>query len=341
MGKLVLPAIVIVSLIAPHVALACLCGPRPSYCEQPPVAGDSANLAVFVGTVESVIRRDGEQHVRFHVEERFVGAGEASFEAFTRLSICDPVFEAGQRYLVEAGKSSDRWRSGACSMTTLAAQAAPEIEALRAWQQGREPVRAIQGVVLDATRRSSNQVGAAGIRIRLIDPRARLETRTDTEGKFRFNGLAKGTYSIAVDEPGWIAEGSWNTATAQTIDLSKSSCGHVSFSMRQTWVSVRGHLAAPSGVSTAAVPIEVIPLTPIEGARHARNWTTTASGEFQLDDLETGDYLLALNVRRSPANPRSPVNSTALPSRFPPTYYPGTPNRAEAKVIHLERGKLT
>ena len=56
---------------------------------------------------------------------------------------------------------------------------------------------------------------------------------------------------------------------------------------------------------------------------------TNASGEFEFGVLPPGDYILGVNLKRPQSGPP-----------YPPTYYPGTTNRADAQMIHVGEGSV-
>jgi hypothetical protein len=56
---------------------------------------------------------------------------------------------------------------------------------------------------------------------------------------------------------------------------------------------------------------------------------SNTSGEFEFSILPPGDYLLGVNLNRPQSGPP-----------YPPTYYPGTTNRNEARLIHIGEGSV-
>ena len=343
----ILFALTLAVALVPQSAWGCVCGSfRKPFCEQPPVSAESKDTAVFLGTVVKVsdVAEPDRRLVRLRVDESYVGSAEQTLELFSSKGMCSPSFEMGDRYLVIAGRSGERWSTNICAGTTMAKYAKLEIEALRAWKRGQRSSPAISGSVLDGTRRPDRRPSdarmAAGIRIMLTGGGVQRETRTDADGLFNFSGLAPAPYRLQMAEPGWVAEHGWNP-NSQHVDLTTTACAMPYFSIKQLQASVRGRLAGPPGVPLRGIVVMAVPLAAQPQGYDRRVSRTNENGEFTLGELEPGEYVIGLNIGGWPVTPRSPVVQSAPgPAPYPPNYYPGVAARESAQVFRLEREQM-
>ncbi|MFN7925859.1 MAG: hypothetical protein U0Q16_37510 [Bryobacteraceae bacterium] len=284
--------------------------------------------------------------IRLRVDEGFVGSPGDTLELLSgsgECCDCSPPFGLGDQYLVIAHRNENRWSTSVCSGTSMAQYARLDIAALRAWKQGKTMQPAILGTIRDVTRRPGVRSGesrsVSDLRVHLSGAGIEREARTDADGIFIFEELAPDQYRVDLVEPGWQAEYNWNPLS-QKINLTASACARPYFTVKQTQSAIRGRLIGASGVSLGGHAVEVIPVaTGTTMAARNRGTRTNAKGEYNLGEIEPGEYRIGLNVSARPLTGKSPAADRAPHSPYPPTYYPGVTTRETAQVFRIERGQ--
>lgn len=323
----------VVMLVAgARIADACECVSMPA-CQRFWAAD-----AVFTGVVTDVTWSEDKKqrlsHTTLVVERGFRGAsGQVILTgAFTS---CQFNFIVGQRYLVYAYRHADgTLGAGACSGTKLLGDAIEDLENAEhlppPGSGGRiyGRVRRIEQDLLD--RRNSQDKYPAGIAITLRDSSgAPLELRTNAEGEFEAIGLRADKYSISMDAPA-TARVSYEPPT---IDLKDRACVPVSVAY-QSDGRIGGRIVNANGLAASRVWVSVFPskfTTKKEYPEVSMQMKLTdTDGRYEIGPLPPGDYQVGVNVEW-PASPESP---------YPPTYFPGVVNRAQAETITVREGEM-
>ena len=159
---------------------------------------------------------------------------------------------------------------------------------------------------------------------------------TDANGEFSIQPLPRGRYRIYVRKTGFAREP--DASTAQTIDVGAGqSVTDVELAL-QAGASIAGRILDANGrpaplltVSALRQPTGRDMTTVVTTAPMAQ---TNDRGEFRLDDLDAGNYLvIAAPYPRPFAPPRPRAMALA------PTYYPGTRDSQTAEVITVAAGQ--
>jgi protocatechuate 3,4-dioxygenase beta subunit len=171
----------------------------------------------------------------------------------------------------------------------------------------------------------------------------RRVTQTDAQGRYEFTELPVGRFTLSAGSPGYVGlqygqrrpyesgtpiplrEG--ETAASIDFALPRGSVitGRVTDEFGQPLVQAQ--VQARRFRYTDRGQRSLFPVGPIEA--------TDDRGEFRLFGLMPGEYLVGATVRPiasligASTNPNSPIDG------FQPTYFPGTPNAAEAQPISL------
>lgn len=284
------------------------------------------------------------RRVRFTITEKFMGVEKNTFELFTGIGDgdCGVVFETGEAYLIEASKdeATGRWTSSICSRTQHVRSADPDLMALRAWERGEKLRPLVYGSVEDWTNRGNGwgteRRPLADLKLTLRAEDEVKETTTDSEGRFSIGNLSSKLYRLDADLPGWrfltIAE------ARRSIDLVKNSCSELFLEMEQLQGAVRGKVVSATGKLPGVIWIEAIPVG--NEKLKSRVGSTNDVGEFEIEALEPGNYVLAIDVEHPPATNNSRNSKFERITPYPPMYYPGTADRARAAVVHFERGQV-
>ncbi|OLC83156.1 MAG: hypothetical protein AUH72_05065 [Acidobacteria bacterium 13_1_40CM_4_65_8] len=208
------------------------------------------------------------------------------------------------------------------------------------WLQGTSataPVRTatIKGRVVRADGRA-----LARVRVRLMISQSGppLVTETDLDGQFEFNSLRAGTYTLAASKPGYVdvefAQRRWpghgqpiTVAVGETRD-------RVDLVLPRT-AAIVGRVVDEDGEPVEGAGIAVLESRLASGRRRlvpvqAAGGRTNDQGRFRVYGLKPGRYYVSATVGQTDFIP----SNRDLPG-YAPTYFPGTPNPAEAQAVAL------
>lgn len=291
------------------------------------------------------IFRYTRQRIRLRVDEQFVGVPVQTFELLSgagECCDCSVGFLQGEQYLVIANRVESRWTTSGCSGTATVKSAGGEVEALRAWKQGRPHKPSLMGVVFDQTRRPGQRPGEAhmadGIRVVLSGGGMEKEARSDSSGAFAFAGLDKAKYQLRLDAPGWEGEFDWNPMV-QTIDFTVKSCELPYFSIKQSQAAIRGRLVGGQDRPVDRVGVKAVPAREAGEDSKYRLWPAKTTGEFSIKELEPGEYVVGINIGAWPVSAKSGMSPGVPHSPYLTYYYPGVTSRQSAQVFRVERGQ--
>ena len=323
-----------------QTAKACTCAGSGSPCDS---YGSAA--AVFVGTVVSVrekerpkdvaaARRDedaglsdwGSTFYKFSVEQPYLGVAGTEVEILTGSGTCGYRFTIGQRYLVYAYQSKTNLTTNICTRTKPFNQADEDLAFLGTLTSA-APGATIHGRV--ARYELKKEVGISGPDVSIaIEGEENKETRPDSEGNFRVSGLRPGKYKVKLRLPDAL------TTYQAEKELTVADRGCAS----QVWYvtdngQVTGRVVDVEGQPVARI---LVTLVKPDGDPRALDdvWLerTDDEGRFQFSAVARGRYVIAVNFNRFP-DPTDPTNA------YPPSFYPGVLDQAQAEVITLSLGE--
>ena len=331
-------ALLFLASAAWNTAAACTCVGRRPFCEVPPTSAQSVDELVFLGTVERADPISGfgkNRLIAIRVDETFVGSPGPVFEfrgGSGSCCDCSLPFAVGERYLISAHRWQGRWIADTCggSASLQSRRAQLDLRALRGWKYGTPPVRSIDGVVNDRTRRRIPGFlpppAPPGLRVQLSGSGVQRSASTDADGKFSFDNLPAGRFRLQLSAPGWFAFGS-SDALAQEVDLTAQSCGYPNFALRQLQSTARGRIRRQDGKPPRWILVEALPVQPTHASYRPSSARTNEQGEFEIADLEPGEYIFGIHVGAEP------------PGILPVSYYPGFQDRDRAQRFVLVRGQ--
>lgn len=197
----------------------------------------------------------------------------------------------------------------------------------------------IRGVVLAAD--TGTPVRRAQVRASAPAARQSRLATTDANGRFEIRELAAGNYTVSASKSGFV---SLRYGQRRTTDLDVpipladgQVVDKVVIGLPRGSV-IAGRVTDEFGEPLANANVTAMRYGYISGARRltpAQSRTTDDLGQFRLFGLTPGDYVVSANFR----NAETTESSSEPPTGYAPTYYPGTPNPAEAQRLRVEVGQ--
>jgi hypothetical protein len=324
--RLVICVLALQALTAP-AAHACTCVASPGNCRDIRTAA-----AVFEATVESI-------ELAPKSSPASLAAGAASASVLSELSrlvtlrdvkplrgeprttimtaaaseSCGYEFRAGIRYLIVANRTLDGGLSvSACGLTRLLSESSgleDYVQALngsviqtRVWGQVTMPVRWI-GFGHDFDAVPGSRVTAAGPQRRSLV--------TGADGRYMFENLAAGEYTVSVDLPKTLPQ--LGKVEPQRIRLDSeqaNACAELDF-VAPTKSMISGRIADEAGRPLPGVFVRLGLADQLDRSRGdaGAGTETDANGRFRFDDLPPGHYLVGVNISGGPT-PGAPFSET-------------------------------
>ncbi len=333
-------SIVTFLVVANQTANACFCGGGGSPCD----SYGSAS-AVFVGTVVSVREKErpkdvatarreedaglseyGSTFYKFSVEQPYLGVAGTEVEIVTGYTTCAYPFKIGQRYLVYAHRSKTNLTTSTCTRTKPFSQADEDLAFLGTLSSA-APGATIHGRV--ARYDPKKEVGISGPDVFItIEGEENKEARPDSEGNFRVSGLRPGKYKVKLNLPDTL------TTYQAEKELTVADRGCAS----QLWYvtdngQVTGKVIDVEGQPVARILVSLVrPDADPRTADDVRLEKTDDEGRFKFSAVARGSYVIAVNFNRFP-DPTDPTNA------YPPSFYPGVLDQAQAEVITVSLGE--
>jgi hypothetical protein len=339
----------LVFFAVPIAASACTCSNAPpGKCP-----GLQADDVVFLGTVagaetlappllpsdaSAAANTGSTVVVRYHfqINERFAGADTTEIDVFSGGDDGDCAFrfKKGEQYIVFTNKSEDgRLFATICSGTRPASEGRALIPQLRAMRNGQR-VASVFGVL----RRSDPPLLAPSddpddplphIKLKLRSKDDRFATSTGPDGVYTFYNVHAGEYIYTADLPARFE------FTQKTLHgglppfrIPNGACFEYNVNALPTG-KIRGSVLGPDKKSLPLASVELYRADRYEDTQPGLWGFQGLKGVFEFDHIGPGEYILVFN-RLNRVDPNSP---------YPRSFYPGTPERNEAKFIKLKDGQ--
>ena len=333
----------------PIAASACTCSTAPpGKCP-----GLQADDVVFLGTVAEIenlappslppdapagANTGSTVVVRYHftINERFAGAETPEIDVFSGGDDGDCAFrfKKGEPYIVFTNKSEDgRLFATICSGTRPASEGRALIPQLRAMRNGQR-VASVFGVL----RRSDPPLLAPSddpddplphIKLKLRSKDDRFATSTGPDGVYTFYNVHAGEYIYTADLPARFE------FTQKTLHgglppfrIPNGACFEYNVNALPTG-KIRGSVLGPDKKPLRLASVELYRADRYEDSQPGLWGFQGLKGVFEFDHIGPGEYVLVFN-RLNRMDPNSP---------YPRSFYPGTPDRNEAKFIKLKDGQ--
>ena len=281
--------------------------------------------AVFLADVINVDEDARQKRVRMHVVR--VWKGEVAEDVIVTAgpgtsASCSIDVEVGQRRVVYAGGSKDRFSTSLCSGGWALKPGAPDPQLPPLG--GRVEGRVVQ-LRANWTSRDDLFAPVAGVRVWVGTPRGPIDAHTDVDGRFRLEKVPPGRHVVRVDLG--PAEEAWE----EIVDLrSPDDCADVFVSTRPSG-RLTGRVVDGNGSPLDELRVYAIPTTH-DWSRHDLTDTGSAetdkNGTFTFKGLKPGTYVIGVNAFDAPLVKRP----------YLPIYYPGVESRAQAATIDIGQG---
>jgi hypothetical protein len=168
-------------------------------------------------------------------------------------------------------------------------------------------------------------------------------TDTDTEGRYRFDGLPAGDYRITAEKPGFVTlehgtRRPFERPPALRLDAGARLTADIAL---PRGAAIEGRLTSEDGEPLHNAIVSAVRFIVTPGGRRpstVRDARTDDLGRYRVHSLPPGDYYLS-----AAADPLAAITQMsapgAPPSGFARTYFPGTPQPHEARRISLGIGE--
>jgi len=225
--------------------------------------------------------------------------------------------------------------------------ASPQRMPARPLRPGETPPKGtavLKGQVLAST---GGPVRRAQVRAMSMEGRGGGVTSTDADGRYEIKELPAGRYNLMASKGGFV-QGNYGQRRAgepgTPIDLSDGqTADKVNFVLSRGSV-ISGRIVDDGGEPVSGTQVAAVRYQFISGSRRlvpgggeGSTDRTDDQGAFRLFGLPPGDYYLSAN-NRSNMMLMPGVNNTESEG-FAPTYFPGTPNIAEATRVTVRAGQ--
>lgn len=191
---------------------------------------------------------------------------------------------------------------------------------------------------------SGAPIRRAQVRAMSVDGRGGGVTGTDAEGRYEIKDLAGGRYSISATKTGFITSqyGQRRPGEPGTpIEITDGmAADKLNFTLARGGV-IAGRILDDTGDPMAGVQVAAMRYGFMSGSRRLMGTgegdRTDDQGGFRLYGLPPGDYYVSATYRNMMfAGPE--INNTQADG-YAPTYFPGTPNLAEAQRVSPKAGQ--
>jgi hypothetical protein len=233
--------------------------------------------------------------------------------------------------------------------SVAAAQQPPTPVAIAPGLQPRDPVRQqppatgtsrIRGRVVAAD--TGQAIRRAVVRISASELRETRTTSTDAEGRYEFRDLPAGRYTVTASKGAFVTLSYGQTRPFEQGRplqlLDKQAVEKIDFALP------RGSIITGRVIDEYGDPVADVQVAPMrmqlspQGRRpmpSGRFVTTNDVGEFRMFGLPPGEYFVSVTLRSF----EGPPGTTDDRSGYAATYYPGTPNVAEAQLVKVGVGE--
>lgn len=349
--RLAAPVFFLVLLFSPSL-FACTCSKEPpGTCP-----GLQPDDVVFIGTVTEVevlapdanatdaANSPGGQaatpitRYRFHIDERFAGAGNPDIDIFSGGDDgdCGYNFRTGEQYIVFTQQETEgRLFATVCNGTRPSSEGRALIPQLRAMKT-HQRVASVFGVLRRADPpllqpTDDPEDPLPNIKLKLRSKDDRFASSTGPDGVYTFYDLHAGEYQYTADLP---AKFEFTQKTLKgglpPFRIPTGACYEYNVNALPTG-KIKGSVQGPDGKPLKIASVELYRADRYDDAKPGL-WGFQggqgASG-FEFDHIGAGEYILVFN-RANRVDPTTP---------FARAFYPGVGEQSETKIIKVKDGQ--
>jgi 5-hydroxyisourate hydrolase-like protein (transthyretin family)/uncharacterized protein (DUF2141 family) len=213
----------------------------------------------------------------------------------------------------------------------------------------REPVKgagtaALRGTVTDDE--SGRPIPAAQVTLRDTTSRSTKTVSTDVDGRYQFNQVAAGRYTVAFSKGGFVSAQYGQTQRSgpgKTVEVREGlKVNGIDVALTRAG-AIEGRVSDENGEPVVEANVVAMRAEAVNGERRllqtGRTATTNDRGEYRIFGLPPGEYVVsASSSRTSSSFTHDPRQVSQKPSGYAPMFYPATTDISEAEVIHLRPG---
>jgi hypothetical protein len=269
------------------------------------------------------------RRVMLEVVERFKGADSPVLAIFTGLGggDCGWPFRNGETYLIYAYRrpSGHQLETGGCTRTALVERAGEDLAYLRSLaSRGREGK--VFGYVAsrrpDRWEKYSGAGAVVGASVWLRSESGKRKAVTDSHGKYSFDGVEPGTYTIWVDMPGKTGGGE-----PREIVVERQACIYTAFYSTELG-SISGRIVDALGKPVVHTWVE-LQRADNHKFTDVQDGFTDEDGNYQINEVPEGVYLVGVSLRHSPSA------TSGLWHAYERNYYPGADSLMVARSVKI------
>ncbi|MGO9094897.1 MAG: collagen binding domain-containing protein [Bryobacteraceae bacterium] len=171
---------------------------------------------------------------------------------------------------------------------------------------------------------------ASGVLVEIQGERRARTTTTDSQGRYTFDGLKPGRYSVSARQPGFSMS---RGESDEPYDVEARGCGVMDVVLRQVWSGTLGGRVTrldgtpgPPGIVFGLIRVEGTDKSQKPGLLLHSIVQTDGHGEYSFHGIPPGRYRVVMNLY-VPPSPKNP---------YPTIYWPGA--RTEAGASEVEVG---
>lgn len=351
-------------LLSQADALGCSCAEKPSVLDA--FEGSSLVVVTRVVSVEKAEERDesavlGVKSTKMVVEKVYKGNVKVGDElTFAQGAGGDCVWTfseefIGDRFLFYLGAPTrnhpllEEWKEGelryyafACGRSVDAEGATDDFLYLNNLEKARGRTR-LSGTLGS---RHKDSPSFAGVKIRIIGKNKTYEAGTDKNGVYEIYDLPAGEYLVEADiSRGWKVDSYMLLKNSplyrkyfeenrgkvkNQIPVEIKDKRHAALDLTFTIdAAISGKVLSPSGKPMKDVRVRAVSVELAEGVYRGEFSYTNEKGEFKIDEIAEGNYLLVVNDD----------GEISSDEPFGTLFYPGTPDRKSASVVAVAPGK--
>jgi protocatechuate 3,4-dioxygenase beta subunit len=210
-----------------------------------------------------------------------------------------------------------------------------------------QPFSSIDGHVTDA---NGQPLRKAGVTLRAVGPGGGpYSADTDAAGKFSFDEIKPGGYSLEVERPGYLRKfyRAEPHETFSTIALAPGQRREFDITLARA-ASISGRVFDQDGDPVAKVPVRLLHrmYQPSPNLNYGRTLYTDDSGKYEIPGLPPGEYYLSAGVYGevfsisgmqvvNRPTPDPPVRPGQTPEYYTNTFYPSGQDQTAAQPIQI------